>query len=30
LINNAPIPMDLGRARSQNNWRAWGRGNARG
>jgi hypothetical protein len=29
-MNNAPVPMDIGRARSQNNWRAQGRGNARG
>jgi hypothetical protein len=29
-MNNAPVPMDVGRARSQNNWRAWGRGNVRG
>jgi hypothetical protein len=24
------MPMDVGRARLQNNWRAWGRGNTRG
>jgi hypothetical protein len=30
LMNNAPVPMDVGRARSQNNWRARGRGNTRG
>jgi hypothetical protein len=29
-MSNTPIPMDVGRARSQNNWRAQGRGNARG
>jgi hypothetical protein len=29
-MNNAPVPMDVGRARSQNNWRARGRGNTRG
>jgi hypothetical protein len=29
-MSNTPVPMDVGRARSQNNWRARGRGNARG
>jgi hypothetical protein len=29
-MNNAPIPMDLGRTKSRNDWRAQGRGNLRG
>jgi hypothetical protein len=29
-MNNAPVPMDLGRTKSRNDWRAWGRGNPRG
>jgi hypothetical protein len=29
-MNNTSVPMDLGRARSQNDWRARGRGNPRG
>jgi hypothetical protein len=29
-MNNTLIPMDLGRARSQNDWRVRGRGNPRG
>jgi hypothetical protein len=29
-MNNVPVPMDVGRVQSQNNWRAQGRGNSRG
>jgi hypothetical protein len=29
-MNNTPVPMNVGRARLQNNWRVRGRGNARG
>jgi hypothetical protein len=29
-MSNTPVPMDLGRARLRNDWRAWERGNPRG
>jgi hypothetical protein len=29
-MNNVSVPMDVGRAQSQNNWRAQGKGNPRG
>jgi hypothetical protein len=30
IINNIPVPMDVGRAQSRNNWRTRGKGNLRG
>jgi hypothetical protein len=29
-MNNVPVPMNVGRAQLQNNWRAQGKGNLRG